>query len=167
MSNIPPVLKLPHLGLPHSLDSDASEAQLGCTLLQTHEDGHRYPVGYWSRTLASAERNYSKTEKECLAIEWAIHTLRLYLERERFTVNTDHHSLRWLMNLFDASGRLARWRLHLAEHDFDVTYVKGIKNCLADALSRIPSAGVLQSRWTRRYPVTQLWTLRTILCIQR
>ena len=135
----PPVLQLPRLGLQYSLDTDASDAQLGCTLLQTHEDGHRYPVGYWSRTLSSAESNYSTTEKECLAIVWAIQTLRPYLERERFTVNTDHHPLRWLMNLADASGRLARWRLRLAEYDFDVTYVKGIKNCLADALSRIPS----------------------------
>ena len=135
------MLKLPRLGLQYSLDTDASDDQLGCTLLQTHENGHRYPVGYWSRTLSPAERNYSTTEKECLSIVWAIQTLRPYLERERFTVNTDHHSLRWLMNLADVSGRLSRWRLRLVEYDFDVTYVKGIKNCLADALSRIPSTG--------------------------
>ena len=137
----PPVLKLLRLGRPYSLDTAASDAQLGCTVRQTHEDGHRYPVGYWSRTLSSAERNYSTTEKECLPIVWAVQTLHAYLKRERFTVNTDHHSLRWLMNLADASGRLARWRLRLAEYDFDFTYVKGIKNCLADALSRIPSTG--------------------------
>ena len=57
----PPVLKLPRLELHYLLDTDASDAQLGCILLQTHEDGHRYPVGYWSRTLSSAERNYSTT----------------------------------------------------------------------------------------------------------
>ena len=108
----PPVLKLPRLGRPYSLDIDASDAQLGCTSLQTHEDGCRYPVGYWSRTLSSAERNYSTTEKECIVIVWAVQTLRPYLERERFTVNTDHHSLRWLMNLADASGRLSRCIVH-------------------------------------------------------
>ena len=123
-----PVLELTRLELPYPLDTEASDAQLSCKLQQTHEDGHRYPVGYWSRMLSSAERNYSTTEKECLAILWAVQTLRLYLERERLTVNTDHHSLRWLMILADASGRLARWRLYLAEYDFDVNYLKRIKN---------------------------------------
>ena len=137
----PTVLRLPQLGLPYSLDTDASDAKLGCTLLLKHEDGNRYPVGFWSRTLSSAERNYSTTEKECLAIVLAIQTLRPYLERELFTVNTDHHSLRWLMNPDDASERLARWRLRLAELDFDATYVRGIKNCLADALSRLTTTG--------------------------
>ena len=141
MSNIPLLLKLPSLGLLYSLDADASDAQLDCTLLQTHDDEHRFPVWYWSRTLSSAERNYSTTEKELLAIVWAIQTLRPNLDRELSTVNTDQHSPRWLMNLVDAIGRLARWRLRLAEYEFDVAYVKGIKNCLADALSRIPSTG--------------------------
>ena len=45
------------------------------------------------------------------------------------------------MNLADTSGRLARWLLCLAEIEFDVTYVKGIKICLADALSRMMSTG--------------------------
>lgn len=55
--------------------------------------------------------------------------------------NTDHHFLRWLMNFVAASGRLARWRLRLAEYDFDGTYVEGIKKYLFDVLSRIPSTG--------------------------
>ena len=67
--------------------------------------------------------------------------LRPYLEREHFIINSDHHSLKWLMNIDDASGRLSRWRLRLSEFDFEVRCVKGVKNSLADAMSRLPTSG--------------------------
>jgi hypothetical protein len=46
--------------------------------------------------------------------------------------------LRWVMNLSDAQGRLARWRLRLAEFDFKVEYNPGSAHHAADALSRMP-----------------------------
>ena len=111
------------------------------TFLQVLEDRNRYPVGYWSRQLNEEQKNYSVTEKECLAIVWAIKELRPYLERERLAINVDHHSLRWLLNLTDASGRLAWWRLRLSEFDFTVLCLKGLKNSLADAMSCLPTTG--------------------------
>ena len=116
---------------------DASDNQVGCSLFQTHEDGKRYPIGYWSRTLKPAERNYSATERECLALFFALQTLRPYLLYERFTAYTDHNALRWLLNVSEPSGRLIRWRIRLSEFDFDVRYKKGICNQMDDALSRI------------------------------
>ncbi|MGH0053544.1 MAG: Ty3/Gypsy family RNase HI domain-containing protein, partial [Sphaerochaetaceae bacterium] len=113
----------------------------GCALFQTYPDGTRKPIGYWSRSLTSAEKNYSVTEKECLAVVYALLTLRPYLIMEKFTVHTDHASLRWLMTITDPSGRLMRWRLRLSEYDFDAQYKKGLKNCQADALSRLPTNG--------------------------
>jgi Reverse transcriptase (RNA-dependent DNA polymerase)/RNase H-like domain found in reverse transcriptase len=64
----PPVLALPRREGKLWLDTDASAAQLGCCLLQEQPFGPALPLGYWSRSLSAAERNYSTTEKECLAI---------------------------------------------------------------------------------------------------
>ena len=133
----PPILALPRAEGHYFLDTDASATQLGCCLRQTQPDGATLPLGFWSRSLNPAERNYSTTEKECLAIVWAVTHLRPYLERQRFTVVTDHQALRWVMNLSDAQGRLARWRLRLAEFDFQVEYRPGSSNHAADTMSRL------------------------------
>ena len=53
----PPILALPRKEGLFTLDTDASQEQIGCCLLQTQPDGTRHPIGYWSRGLTSAERN--------------------------------------------------------------------------------------------------------------
>ena len=91
------VLAVHKLGMPYSVDIDASENGLGTALFQTHktEEGEEgNPLGYWSRTLTAPERNYSATERECLGVVWALPILRPYLLYEKFMVYTDHHSLR-------------------------------------------------------------------------
>ena len=76
----PPILGLPRLGYKYTLDTDACDKQVGCTLLQDQPNGDRLPIGYWSRALTPAEKNYSTTERECLAVVLAILTLRPYLK---------------------------------------------------------------------------------------
>jgi RNase H-like domain found in reverse transcriptase len=75
----PPILALPRIEGAYTVDTDASDRQLGCRLLQEQPDGTQKPIGYWSRGLTSAEKNYSTTEKECLSIVWEILHLRPYL----------------------------------------------------------------------------------------
>ena len=74
----PRILALPVNGLPYSLDTDACDYGIGCTLFQTHPDGERKPIGFWSRSLNEAEKNYSGPEQDCLGLVWALRTRRAY-----------------------------------------------------------------------------------------
>jgi hypothetical protein len=84
-----------------------------------------------------AERNYSTSEKELLAIVWGTKHFRPYLYGRKFKITTDHQPLTWIMNVKDLSSRLLRWRLKLEEYDYEISYKKGALNTNDDALSRI------------------------------
>lgn len=130
-----PVLSSPRFDLPFTLQTDASGYGLGGVLTQYHPDGEKV-VCYVSRSLTRQERAYSTTERECLAVIWAIEKLRPYLEGTKFTVITDHYSLLWLNKIKDVSGRLTRWSLRLQAWDFDILHRKGRDIVVPDLLSR-------------------------------
>ncbi len=131
-----PILAFPDFKSSFTLYTDASNSGLGAVLAQS-QNGNEVAISYWSRTLNKAERNYSTTEKECLAVVDAIRHFRYYLLGTKFTVVVDHHSLKWLKTVKDNSQRLMRWSLALQEYDFDIVYRSGKKHSNADALSRL------------------------------
>lgn len=130
-----PVLFMPDFSKPFVIESDASNDGAGGVLLQ-HIDGQDRVIEYMSQKLSPTQINYSVTEKECLALVLAIEKWRSYIEGARFTVITDHASLKWLYNLKDPSGRLARWALRLLPYDFEILHRKGVNHVVPDALSR-------------------------------
>ncbi|CAH8639508.1 unnamed protein product [Dicrocoelium dendriticum] len=124
-------LRLPNPGEMFTVAVDASNVAIGAVLSQ--------PTGvveYASRVLTGAEQKYSTTEKECLAIVWALEKWRNYLLASEFRVVTDHKPLSWLMTAKDPRGRLARWAYRLQEFNFTIEHVDGVQNVLPDMLSR-------------------------------
>ena len=131
-----PTLACPNFELPFMLQTDASSVGLGAVLTQNIEGTERV-IAFASRVLSDPEKKYTVTEQECLAVVWAIQKFRPYLEGYKFTVVTDHSSLRWLHNLKNPTGRLARWALELLEYDYVVEHRKGALHHVPDALSRM------------------------------
>ena len=94
-------------------------------------------IYYASRTLNDAQRNYSTTKKEFLAIVFALENFRSYLLGTKVIVYSDHAAIHYLMTKKEAKPRLIRWILLLSEFDLEVKDKRGIENCVADHLSRL------------------------------
>lgn len=137
-----PILSCPDFSREFVIQCDSSDFGIGAVLTQNFEDGER-AIAYISRSLTRQERKFSTTEKECLAVLWAIEKFRPYVEGSHFTVITDHYSLVWLDHLQNPSGRLARWAVRLQQYDFTIQHRKGKDHVVPDTLSR--SVPVLES----------------------
>ena len=129
-----PVLKAPDFTKPFEVHTDASIEGLGAALLQ---EGR--PVAFYSRKLNSAERNYTTTEQECLAVLCALREWRCYLEGVPFTLYTDHQPLTFTNTKLGMSRRQIRWVEEFQRYTFEWRYKKGTENSVADSLSRVPA----------------------------
>lgn len=132
-----PVLSSPDFNRPFFVQCDASNVGIGAVLFQKDDNEGEHPIEYFSKKLNTAQKNYSTTEKECLAVLLAIEKFRQYIELMEFTVITDHSSFQWLMRQQDLNGRLARWSLKLQGYKFSIEHRKGTKNVVPDMLSRL------------------------------
>ncbi|GFX27864.1 retrovirus-related Pol polyprotein from transposon 17.6 [Trichonephila clavipes] len=110
-----PILKLYNSQYPCHVFCDASQDSIGVVLKQQHPDGTLYPIAYHSRQLLKHEKNYTISEKECLAIIDALDKFHCYLHGSKFTIHTDHAALQWLKSVKHLTGRLFRWSLKLSQ----------------------------------------------------
>lgn len=131
------VLAYPDYDEPMEIFSDACGYGIGAVLSQRTQESER-PLAYASRLLSKPELNYTITEKECLALIWALKKFRSYIWGCKIKIITDHQALCWLRSKTDLAGRLARWSLSLQEFDFVVVYRSGKLHDNADCLSRYP-----------------------------
>ena len=117
------------------LSGDASDIGMGAVLEQEQADGTMRPVLYWSSQFRKYELNYSVSEKEALVCVAAVTKMKKYLLGRTFTLKTDHRALETLLSQKKAnktSARTERWREKVSQFDYNVEYIKGADNEIAD-----------------------------------
>ncbi|CAN6562554.1 unnamed protein product [Malus baccata var. baccata] len=131
-----PIITPPDWSIPFELMCDASDYALGVVLGQ-RKNKHSHVIYYASRTLNDAQLNYTTTEKELLAVVFALDKFRSYLIGTKVIVFTNHAALKYLFTKKEAKPRLIRWMLLLQEFDIEIRDKKGCENVVADHLSRL------------------------------
>lgn len=138
-----------HTAYKTTISADASSFGLGAVLLQEQPSGERRAVAFASRSLTPTERRYSQTEKEALAITWAVQRFEEYVRGLQFFLETDHQPLVALLGSIDVDllpPRIQRFRLKLMRFQYRVLHVPGKLLATADTLSRAPLDPPLSSR---------------------
>ncbi|XP_068203698.1 uncharacterized protein [Palaemon carinicauda] len=124
---------------PFIIAGDASDVGIGGVLFQRSDDGEVRPVSYYSRKLLEAERKYSTIEKEALALVWTLVHFKPYVTNFSFPIEiwTDHNPLVFIERMKGSNQRILRWALQLQEFNLIIKHIKGVDNCIPDALSRV------------------------------
>jgi hypothetical protein len=126
-----PVLALPDFTKPFVVECDASTYGFGAVLLQ-----EAHPLAFFSRPVAPRHRSLAAYERELIGLVLAVRHWRPYLWGRRFTVRTNHYSLKYLLDQRLATIPQHHWVGKLLGFDFVVEYKSGATNTVADALSR-------------------------------
>ena len=126
-----PILKIADPEKDCVIWTDACKEGLDGILTQ---EGH--VICYESRKLKEHEKNYATHDLELAAIIHALKMWRHYLMGRKFELRTYCHGLKYLFDQPNLNARQARWLELISEFDFDIMYVKGKGNRVADALSR-------------------------------
>jgi len=90
--------------------------------------------------LEATQANYTTTEKELLAIDFALDNSRPYLLVSKTIVISNHANLKFLLKKPDAKPRLMRWMLLLQEFDIEIRDKSGVENLVVHHLIRIERA---------------------------
>ena len=133
---LPPIMRYPIWNLPFEIMCDASDYAIGAVLGQ-REDKKTFVIYYASKTLDSAQANYTTTEKEFLIVVFTLEKFRSYIVGSPVTIFIDHATLKYLLSKQNTKPRLTRWILLCQEFNLTITDKKGVENVVADHLSRL------------------------------
>lgn len=155
-----PILAYPDFDKEFILYTDASANAIGYVLGQRDDDKRERVICFSGRGLRASEKNWSVSEKECLAVIEGIKYFRVYLANTRFIVKTDHKAIEFLKNVKEPNGRLGRWIIFLQGYNYEIQYKPGSKHGNADSLSRRPYPETPEDDEEEAGEIPKVWAIR-------
>ena len=139
-----PILTYPVPTLPYVLFTDASKYAWACVLTQekTHQLEKKdvkilHPITYMSGLFHGSQMNWACLTKEAYALYMSIKKLAYYLEDADITLRSDHLPLKKFLAKNTLNSKVNNWAIEISPFHITLEYIKGIKNTLADTMSRL------------------------------
>ena len=139
-----PILRFPDPNKPYILYTDASKYAWSCVLTQqyTHDINGKqiamnHPITYVSGLFKGSQLNWVALTKEAYAIYMSIKKLTYYLEDAEITLRSDHLPLKRFLQRNTLNTKVNNWAVEISPFKITFEYIKGIKNTLADTMSRL------------------------------
>ena len=135
----PQILIYPSVNRKIVLYTDSSQYSVGAVI--GHEiDNHFRPIAFGSKLLNETQQRWPTFKREFYAVYFFIERYRLYCLAADFIVRVDHKAITCQRFMAKTnSSIILNWIIELQSYKFDIEFVKGTDNKIADSLSRIPA----------------------------
>jgi len=119
------------------ISTDGSKSGLEWAHMQPDDDGNLHAISYGACSTTSAQSHYSADDLEACALVYALKAIEEVAIHKRVTVITDNSHLLHLNTWQPINARQRRMLAYLMHFNLSIRYIRGSRNMLADALSRV------------------------------
>ena len=131
-----PILRYPDPQASYTLYTDALKYAYAGILTQ-HSNGTDHPITYVSGLFCGSQLNWATLTKEAYAIYMSVKKLSYYIDTAKITVKSDHLPLKKFLEKNTLNSKVNNWAVELQSQNITFEYIPGIRNTLADTLSRL------------------------------
>ena len=131
-----PILRYPDPEASDTLYTDVSKYAYAGVLTQ-HNNGTDHPITYVSGLFRGSQLNWATLTKEAYAIYMSVKKLNFYINTAKITVKSDHLPLTKFLEKNALNSKVNNVAVELESQNITFEYIPGIRNTLADTLSRL------------------------------